>query len=83
MFLVSFWTEALRLTLTRKKLTASLSSSFCIIRATAHTSWGWRRSTLKMAFHALIRSKLDYAAPVWQPWLSATNPSCLDRLQNR
>ena len=65
-----------------KKLTASLKSSICIIRATAHTSWGWRRSTLKMAFHALVRSKLDDAAPAWQPWLSDTNLSCLDRLQN-
>ena len=66
-----------------KKLTTSLASSIRIIRATAHTSWGWRRSTLKMAFHALVRSKLDYAAPAWKPWLSDTNLSNLDRLQNR
>ena len=66
-----------------KKLTSSLSPIIRIIRAIGHTSWGWRHSTLKMAFHALIRSKLDYAAPVWQPWLSATNLSCLDRLHNR
>ena len=33
--------------------------------------------------HKLIRSKLDYAAPVWQPWLSATNLSYIDRLENR
>ena len=65
-----------------KKLTTSLSSSIRIIRATAHTSLGWCRSTLKVAFHALIHSKLDYAASVWQPWLSTTNLSCLDRLQN-
>ena len=36
-----------------------------------------------MAFHALIHSKLDYVAPAWQPWLSNTNLSCLDCLQNR
>ena len=36
-----------------------------------------------MAFHALIRSKRDYAAPAWQPWLSDTNLSCLNCLQNR
>ena len=48
-----------------KKLTTLLSSSIFIIRATAHTSWGWLRSTLKMAFHALVCSKLDYAAPGW------------------
>ena len=28
-------------------------------------------------------SKLDYAAHAWQPWLSITNLSCLDCLQNR
>ena len=36
-----------------------------------------------MAVHPLIHSKLDYAAPAWQPWLSDTNLSCLDRLKNR
>ena len=36
-----------------------------------------------MAFHALVRSKLNYAAPAWQSWLSETNLSNLDRLQNR
>ena len=35
-----------------------------------------------MTFHALVRSKFDYAAPAWQPWHSDTNLSCLDRLQN-
>ena len=66
-----------------KKLTTSLASSIRIIRATAHTSWGWRHSTLKIAFHALVRSKLDCAAPAWHPWLSETNLTNLDRLQNR
>ena len=41
-----------------KKLTTSLASSIRIIRATAHTSWGWCRSTLKIAFHTLVCSKL-------------------------
>ena len=48
-----------------RKPTASLASSIGIIRAMAHTSWGWRRSTLKMAFHALVCSKRDYATPAW------------------
>ena len=65
-----------------KKLTTSLESRIHIIRATVHTSWGWRRSTLTMAFHALVCSKLDYAAPAWQPSLSVTNLSNLDCLQN-
>ena len=47
-----------------KKRTMFLSSSLHIIRATAHTFWGWCYSTLKIAFRALINSKFDYAAPV-------------------
>ena len=35
-----------------------------------------------MAFHALVCSKLNYAAPAWQTWLSETNLINLDRLQN-
>ena len=81
-FLVPFWTEALYLTHTWRNYLHRHHPVF-IIRATAHTSWGWHRSTLKMAFHALIHNKVNYAAPAWQPWLSATNFSCLDRLQNR
>ena len=44
------------------KLTASLTSTIRIIRATAYTFWGWCPSTIKMAFHALVPNKLDYAA---------------------
>ena len=65
-----------------KKLTASLASSIRIIRATAHTFWGWRRSTLKMAFHTLVHSKLDYAAPAGKPWNSYIILSCLEPFQN-
>ena len=36
-----------------------------------------------MAFHALICSKADYSATAWQSWLSNTNLSYLDCLQNR
>ena len=52
-----------------KKLTASFSSSICIIRSTAHTSWGWQRCTLKMVFNPLICNKPEYAAPAWQSLL--------------
>ena len=57
--------------------------SFLIIQTTAHTSWGWRSSNLKIAFYILIHSNLNYSAPEWSPWQSATSPSCLDSLQNR
>ena len=65
-----------------KKLTASLASSIHIIRARAYASWGWRCSTRKMAFHTFVYRKPDYEAPAWQPWLSDTNRSSLNCLQN-
>ena len=32
---------------------------------------------------AFVRSKLHYAAPSWQPWISPTNVGVLDCVQNR
>ena len=80
-FLVSFWTETLRLSLLEE------TDYVVIIQSLYHQSHSthflaWHCSTLKMAFHALIHNKLDYAVPAWQPWLSATNLPCLDRLKN-
>ena len=31
------------------------------------------KSTLKTMYHGITRSKIDYAAPAWQPLLSKTN----------
>ena len=64
-----------------KKLSASLSSIIHIISVTADASLGWCRFTLKIAFHDLICSKLDYVAPAWPILLSATKLSCLGCLQ--
>ena len=80
-FLVSFWTETLRLSLLEE------TDYVVIIQYLYHQSHSMHflkmEATLKMAFHALIHRKLDYVAPAWQPWLSATNLFCLDRLKNR
>ena len=37
---------------------------------------------IKITFHILICSKLNYTAPAWQPQLSTTNICPLDCLQN-
>ena len=60
-----------------KKLTTSLQPVF-ISSEPQHTLS--RAGAVPLA---LIHSKLDDAAPAWQLWLSATNLSCSDRLQNR
>ena len=36
-----------------------------------------------MVFHSFIQSKLSYASAAWQPWISNTNMSLLDRAQNK
>ena len=66
-----------------KHIKQSLSSRLRAITVTAHASWGWRKPLLRTAFHALVRSKIGYAAPAWQPWLSNINITSLDRLQNQ
>ena len=48
-----------------KHIKQSLSSRLWAITVTAHASWDWRKPLLQTAFHALVHSKLDYAAPVW------------------
>ena len=49
----------------------------------SHLTWVWKKSTLKTMFFAYIPSKMDYAAPAWQTWLSNTNFTRMERLYDR
>ena len=53
-----------------------------MIAAVSHSKWGWDKQHLTQLFYAYIRSKLDFAGPGWQPWLSDTNLKVLDSTQN-
>ena len=66
-----------------KHIKQSLSSRFQAITVTTHASWGWCKPLLWTVFHALVCSRLGYTAPAWQPWLSNTNITSLDHLQNQ
>ena len=50
-----------------------------VIKALAGTSWGQDTKTLLVTYKALIRSKMDFAAPIWAP---NVKPSPLSRLQS-
>ena len=41
-----------------------------ILRAVAHSSWGWRKEDLKRVYISHIRSILDYAGSSWQPFMA-------------
>ena len=52
------------------------------MKALAGTSWGQDSKTLLITYKALIRSKMDYAAPVWVPNVKPTPLARLQSIQN-
>ena len=55
-----------------------------VIGAVSNSKWGWDKESLKkIIYQMFVKSKMDYAAPAWQPWLSETSAKALDRIQNK
>ena len=52
------------------------------MKALAGTSWGQDRDTLLLTYKAILRSKIDYAAPVWFPLVKKTSLNRLQCIQN-
>ena len=65
------------------KVYADTASRLRGMKLVSHSTWGWKKSTMKTMHFAYVRTKMDYAAPAWQPWLSNTNMTRLEALQNR
>ena len=59
------------------------TSKIKMIRAVANTTFGWSKDELKKLYFSFVRSKLDYAGPAWQPWLSDSNIAHLEVVQNK
>ena len=53
-----------------------------VIKALAGTSWGQDKETLMITYKSLIRSKFDFAAPVWAPNVKKTPIRRLQSIQN-
>ena len=54
-----------------------------ILASLASKSWGWKKKSLRSVYITMQRSVMDYAAPAWQPWLSATQLNKLEVAQNK
>merc|ERR1711873_54625 len=54
-----------------------------VLSALAGTDWGWSSDLLTRGYNVSILSSATYAAAAWQPWLSGSGYSALDRGQNR
>ena len=64
-------------------VTKSAASKLKILAKLAYTDWGGNKFELFRIYQAIVKSKLDYAAPAWQPWLSDTQFNKLEVVQNR
>ena len=53
-----------------------------IMKALSGTTWGQQAETLTMTYKLLVRSILNYAAPVWFPNAASSNILKLQRIQN-
>jgi ribonuclease HI len=66
-----------------ESVTREATSKLRMLASLAHSEYGWNRNHLEVIYSTFVRSKLDYAAGSWQPWLSATNVHKLDIVQNK
>ena len=66
-----------------KEAAAAAIKKLRLLAMVSYSTWGWGRAELMKLYSAFVRSKLDYAASSWQPWLSPSNVDVLDRVQNR
>ena len=66
-----------------REVAKQASGKLNLLATLAHTEWGWRKRDLMKIYQTFIRSKLDYAAAAWQPWLSHSSVRELDVVQNQ
>ena len=59
------------------------TSKLKILAKLSYSDWGCNKSDLFRIYQAVVRSKMDYAGPAWQPWLSETQMDKLEVVQNK
>ena len=66
-----------------EEVARAASGKLGLLAAVGNTSWGWDKYHLRQLYFTYLRSKMDYSGAGWQPWLSASSISTLERTQNK
>ena len=65
-----------------REVAKSCTQRVKVMKALAGTTWGQDKETLLITYKSLIRSKIDFAAPVWVPNVKKTPIKRLQAIQN-
>ena len=65
-----------------REIAKSCTQRLKVLKALAGTNWGQDKETLLITYKALVRSKIDYAAPVWVPNVKKSPIKRLQAIQN-
>ena len=65
-----------------REVAKSCTQRLKVMKALAGTTWGQDKETLLITYKSLIRSKIDFAAPVWVPNVKKTPIKRLQAIQN-
>ena len=65
-----------------REVAKSCTQRVKVMKSLAGTTWGQDKETLSITYKSLIRSKIDFAAPVWAPNVKKTPVKRLQAIQN-
>ena len=65
-----------------RTLATKARAKLALLKATAGSTWGATKEMLQITFKGLVKSTLNYAAPIWAPNMSPSSFSRLQRVQN-
>ena len=54
-----------------------------ILAKLSYADWGADKFELSRIYQGIVRTKMDYSASGWQPWVSATQMNKLEVVQNK
>ena len=66
-----------------KNTVTKAKSKLNILKALAGSTWGQDKETIIITYKSIIRSTLEYAAPVWTPSVCPSNWERLESIQNQ